>query len=121
MSEHTVEARVRALSLCLQRSTEMAGVPRWLPDGALCIIQGFVPPREILVNVKTLPGIVLPVHIPFNEMVLALKMRVSAATGHPIIHIHFIYQGRQLVDERRLCDVGVTNGSTVHMVIPFRG
>ncbi|XP_068767252.1 caspase recruitment domain-containing protein 8 isoform X4 [Struthio camelus] len=70
-----------------------------------------------IVQVRTLHGTDIPVHVCLDDTVKVLKARLSFAPEE----IRLIYEGRQMEDERSLRDYGITPNCTIFQILRVSG
>ncbi|XP_050310963.1 uncharacterized protein LOC126746683 [Anthonomus grandis grandis] len=73
------------------------------------------------VHVKTLLGTVFDIKVFPSDTVVDIKKAICRVEGIPIYQQNLIYRSQELKDTTRLCDLGVTAGSTFTLVSSMRG
>jgi ubiquitin len=71
--------------------------------------------------VKTLTGKTLTINLKVTDCAKDVKQEIQDKEGIPPDQQRLIYSGQQLKDEEILNDLGITNGSTLHLVLRLRG
>ena len=73
------------------------------------------------VHVKTLTGRTFTIEACGDDFVLDLKKRVQDVVGIPPDQQRLIFDGKQLLDGKRLSDCAIVADSTLHLVLRLRG
>jgi ubiquitin len=76
---------------------------------------------EQQIFVKTLTGKTICVGVERSVTVDDLKRQIWDKEGIPPDQLKFVFNGQLLSDGHRLADYGITNESTLHMVLRLRG
>ena len=92
----------------IPRSSNLCLVDRELSEG-------------ISFYVKTLTGKTLTINLKVTDCAKDVKQEIQDKEGIPPDQQRLIYSGQQLKDEEILNDLGITNGSTLHLVLRLRG
>ena len=92
----------------IPRSSNLCLVDRELSEG-------------ISFYVKTLTGKTLTINLKVTDCAKDVKQEIQDKEGIPPDQQRLIYSGKQLKDEEILNDLGITNGSTLHLVLRLRG
>eukprot|EP00118_Oscarella_pearsei_P026294 m.309728 g.309728 ORF g.309728 m.309728 type:complete len:440 (+) comp47509_c0_seq1:222-1541(+) len=71
--------------------------------------------------VETLTGTVFELHVSLFETINGVKEKLQRMESIPVPSQHLIYRGYELDNEVYLQDCGITNGSTIRLVISMRG
>ncbi|XP_046654694.1 uncharacterized protein LOC124348508 [Daphnia pulicaria] len=77
--------------------------------------------EEILILVKTLTGKTISFKIKVTARAKDVKEKVLCKEGIALEKQRLIFAGRQLEDQDILVDFGITNDSTLHLVLSLRG
>jgi ubiquitin len=73
------------------------------------------------VFVKTPTGKTITLDVNRHNTISELKELIQANDGSPPDEMWLIFCGRQLEDDRTLCDCKIQNENTIHMVLRLRG
>ena len=77
--------------------------------------------NSTLIFIKTLTGKTVEIYCRLDISVYNLKEKIQDQEGIPSDQQRFIYNGKQMEDNRLLSDYDVQNKSTIHMVLRLRG
>ena len=75
----------------------------------------------ITLHIKTLTGRTISIEVSPKRSVEELKQMFAQVDGTPVDQQRFIFDHKQLEDGRSLADYGITDESTVHLVLRLRG
>lgn len=75
----------------------------------------------ITVSVKNLNGKVITVSLRKHDTIHCLKERISEKSGCCVSKQRLVFKGRNLPDHNLLEQCGITNGSTLHLVLALCG
>ena len=75
----------------------------------------------MLIEVKTLTGKNIVIHIKATDSVLTIKEAVEEVEGIPPKQQRFVAYGRILTDCQTAEDCFLTEGSVIHLVLQIRG
>lgn len=71
--------------------------------------------------IKLLTGHTLTLEVEETDTVAMMKLKVQDKNGIPPDQMRFIFEGKQLEDERTLAEYGITKESTIHTALRLRG
>ncbi len=72
-------------------------------------------------QVRTSTGKRVPLQIGQQDSVAELKVRLSDAEGIKVEELKLIWQGKQMDDDSRLGDLGISDGDAVYLELRLRG
>lgn len=81
-----------------------------------------VPDEDMQVEVKTMDGKSVYIHIRASDTIALVKRFVCLAVGHPPREwFTLIFNSTRLADEQRVSDYGIIAGSVMRVIINMRG
>lgn len=76
---------------------------------------------NVEINVKTLTGKIYKVRLHSSENIRDLKREITSQAGFCHDMMKLFFKGNQLADESIIADIGITEGSTVILIIRLGG
>lgn len=76
---------------------------------------------RIQVFVKTLTGLTIAFDVAPSDTVRTLKQKISDRQGVPVSQQRLIFSAKQLADDKTMSDYGITDSSTIHLIMRMLG
>jgi hypothetical protein len=75
----------------------------------------------VQIKVKTLTGRKQEFTVELSDFIVTLKQQLQEKEGISIDQIRLIFGGKQLNDNKKFSEYGISAGDTFHMVLALRG
>eukprot|EP01028_Stygiella_incarcerata_P010995 TRINITY_DN59_c1_g1_i1.p1 TRINITY_DN59_c1_g1~~TRINITY_DN59_c1_g1_i1.p1 ORF type:complete len:595 (+),score=143.95 TRINITY_DN59_c1_g1_i1:129-1913(+) len=77
--------------------------------------------RKCALHIRLITGKSFVLHMDDTESISAVMTKIGDREGIPPDQQRLIYAGKQLEDDRMICDYGIQSGATLHLVLRLRG
>ena len=77
--------------------------------------------NNIIINIKTLTGKVIPLEVYYLDSIETIKLKISEKEGIPRDQQRLVFAGKTLENCRNLQSYNISHNATLHLVLKLRG